>query len=84
LKLPHKKGFKRIRRQVDTIECSLTESECADVLILLATVRGDINSLMAEVLEDHMRLHMLTPEKNSTPSTELAEDLLDLVRASLK
>jgi DNA-binding FrmR family transcriptional regulator len=51
--------------------------------MLLANVRGGINSLMAEVLEDHIRLHMLT-EKSPHPPTELAEDLIDLVRAYLK
>ncbi len=76
---------RRIRGQVDAIERSLSEKEhCADVLMLLANVRGGINSLMAEVLEDHIRLHMLTPEKEKTDSTELAEDLIDLVRAYLK
>jgi hypothetical protein len=38
----------------------------------------------APQIEDHIRLHMLTPDKNSTPPTELAEDLIDLVRAYLK
>jgi DNA-binding FrmR family transcriptional regulator len=77
--------IRRIRGQVDSIERSLsTGDDCADVLMLLANVRGGINSLMAEVLEDHIRLHMLTPEKNSLASTELAEDLIDLVRAYLK
>jgi DNA-binding FrmR family transcriptional regulator len=77
--------IKRIRGQVDAIERSLsTGDDCADVLMLLANVRGGINSLMAEVLEDHIRLHMLTPEKQSMPPTELAEDLIDLVRAYLK
>jgi DNA-binding FrmR family transcriptional regulator len=76
---------RRIRGQVDAIERSLTGGEnCADVLMLLANVRGGINSLMAEVLEDHVRLHMLSPEKGSMDSTELAEDLIDLVRAYLK
>jgi len=76
---------RRIRGQVDAIERSLTEKEhCADVLMLLANIRGGINSLMAEVLEDHIRLHMLSPEKNRTDATELAEDLIDLVRAYLK
>ncbi len=76
---------RRIRGQVDAIERSLTDKEnCADVLMLLANVRGGINSLMAEVLEDHIRLHMLSDEKGSTGSTELAEDLIDLVRAYLK
>jgi DNA-binding FrmR family transcriptional regulator len=77
--------IKRIRGQVDAIERSLsTGDDCADVLMLLANVRGGINSLMAEVLEDHIRLHMLTPDQTSIPSTELAEDLIDLVRAYLK
>jgi DNA-binding FrmR family transcriptional regulator len=77
--------IRRIRGQVDAIERSLSSSDdCADVLMLLANVRGGVNSLMAEVLEDHIRLHMLTPDKNSAPPTELAEDLIDLVRAYLK
>jgi DNA-binding FrmR family transcriptional regulator len=77
--------IKRIRGQVDAIERSLTnEDDCADVLMLLANVRGGVNSLMAEVLEDHIRLHMLTPEKSSMPPEELAEDLITLVRAYLK
>jgi DNA-binding FrmR family transcriptional regulator len=77
--------IKRIRGQVDAIERSLTTDEqCADVLMLLANVRGGINSLMAEVLEDHIRLHMMSPEKSPLPPTELAEDLIDLVRAYLK
>ena len=76
---------RRIRGQVDAIERSLTGGEnCADVLMLLANVRGGINSLMAEVLEDHIRLHMLSPEKGRIDSTELAEDMIDLVRAYLK
>ena len=77
--------IKRIRGQVDSIERSLTTGDnCADILMLLANVRGGVNSLMAEVLEDHIRLHLLTPEKNSAPPHELAEDLIDLVRAYLK
>jgi len=76
---------RRIRGQVDAIERSLTDREhCADVLMLLANIRGGINSLMAEVLEDHIRLHMLSPDKGSMDSTELAEDLIELVRAYLK
>jgi DNA-binding FrmR family transcriptional regulator len=77
--------IKRIRGQVDSIERSLTtDDDCADVLMLLANVRGGINSLMAEVLEDHIRLHMLSSEKTTMPPAELAEDLIGLVRAYLK
>ncbi len=76
--------IRRIRGQVDAIERSLSSADdCADVLMLLANVRGGINSLMAEVLEDHIRNHMMT-EKSLVPPTELVEDMIDLVRAYLK
>lgn len=77
--------IRRIRGQVDAIERSLTNSDdCADILMLLANVRGGVNGLMAEVLEDHIRLHMLSLGKTSSPPMELAEDLIDLLRAYLK
>lgn len=77
--------IRRIRGQVDAIERSLTaEDDCADVLMLLANVRGGINSLMAEVLEDHVRHHISGSEKSAISRSELAEDLIDLVRAYLK
>ena len=77
--------IKRIRGQVEAIERSLSKDDnCAEVLLLLATVRGGINSLMAEVLEDHIRLHLLPTEKSVAQPQELAEDLIDLVRAYLK
>lgn len=77
--------LKRIRGQMDTIERTLSteEHECANVLMLLAAVRGGINGLMAEVLEDHIRLHLL--QDGHAPLTpDLGEDLIDLVRAYLK
>ena len=77
--------IKRIRGQVESIERSLTaQDDCADVLMLLAAVRGGVNSLMAEILEDHIRLHLLSPEKASARPQELADDMIDLVRAYLK
>lgn len=77
--------IKRIRGQVDSIERSLSlETDCADILMLLANVRGGINSLMAEVMEDHIRHHLLVVDRSATPPEELAEDMIDLVRAYLK
>jgi DNA-binding FrmR family transcriptional regulator len=76
---------KRIRGQMDSVERTLSSEDhnCADVLMLLAAVRGGINGLMAEVLEDHIRLHLL--QDGHAPLTpDLGEDLIDLVRAYLK
>ena len=51
--------------------------------MLLAAVRGGIDGLMAEVLEDHIRQHLMGPKaKALTP--ELGEELIDLVRAYMK
>ena len=76
---------KRIQGQIESVNRTLSEEhDCTQVLMLLAAVRGGINSLMAEVLEDHIRLHLLPSEKNVAAPQELAEDLIDLVRAYLK
>ena len=76
--------IKKMRGQLDAIERSLSEgSDCGDILMLLAAVRGGINGLMGEVLEDHIRFH-LTENSNEKLAPELAEDLIDLVRAYLK
>jgi DNA-binding FrmR family transcriptional regulator len=70
---------------METVERTLASDnhDCADVLMLLAAVRGGVNGLMAEVLEDHIRLHLL--KDGHVPLTpDLGEDLIDLVRAYLK
>jgi DNA-binding FrmR family transcriptional regulator len=75
---------KRIQGQTERIKTTLEEdNECAEVLMQLAAVRGGINSLMAEVLEHHIREHLLGG--GATPLTpDLGEELIDLVRAYLK
>jgi len=76
--------MKRIRGQMDSVERKLADEEhdCAEILMLLAAVRGGINSLMAEVLEDHIRLHL--GDGHAGLSGDLGEDLIDLVKAYLK
>ena len=82
------KLFSRIRRlggQITALERAVTDGdECADVLMLLAAIRGGVNSLMAEILEDHIRLHITHPDRGTESTEELTEDLIGLVRAYLK
>jgi len=75
---------KRIQGQIEKVRKTLDEQhDCTEVLMLLAAVRGGINALMAEVLEDHVRLHLLGG--GSAPLTpDLGEEIIDLVRAYLK
>ena len=77
---------RRIRGQVEAIEHSLDEeAECSVVLHNIAACRGAMDALMAEVIEGHIRFHILDP--NLTPSDEqaqAADDLIHALRAYLK
>ena len=73
---------KKIIGQLEAVLQGLHEDEqCADLLHRLAAARGSINSLMAELLEDHIRNHM---PKNSKSAEEAAEEVIDVVRTYLK
>jgi DNA-binding FrmR family transcriptional regulator len=75
---------RRLRGQLDAVERSLmADEECGGQLMLLAAVRGAVNGLMGEVLETHIRFHLADGGKEQI-APELAEDLIDLVRAYLK
>ena len=77
--------IKRMAGQITAVERAVTEGdECADILMLLAAIRGGVNSLMAEILEDHIRLHITHPDRGTESNEELTEDLISLVRAYLK
>jgi DNA-binding FrmR family transcriptional regulator len=73
---------KKVIGQLESVLRGLNEdSPCADVLQRLSAARGSINSLMAELMEDHIRNHM--PRRNKS-SEEATEDLIEIVRAYLK
>ena len=76
---------KRIHGQIESVERTLgtNDHDCAQVLMQLAAVRGGINSLMAEVLEDHIRMHLIV-DGHAPLTPDLGEELIDLVRAYLK
>ncbi len=76
--------LRKQRGQLDAVERALEgKKDCGAQLMLLAAVRGGVNSLMGEVLETHIRFHLTDGSKEQI-APELAEDLIDLVRAYLK
>ena len=77
---------RRIRGQVEGIERALdAEVGCEQVMHLVAGVRGALAGLMAEVVEDHVREHLVDAEKYPDAlNAEAAEQLLDLIRTYLK
>ena len=77
---------RRIRGQAEALERALeAELGCADVLMLAASMRGAVNGLTAEILEDHIRNHIVDPDKE--PQAEHAKgaaELIEVVRTYLK
>ena len=75
----------RTKKLIGQLESTLRaiedDAHCADILQRLATARGSLNALMAELMEDHILNHM--PRKNKS-STEAAQDLIEIVRTYLK
>jgi len=76
---------RRIRGQVEAIERALeAEASCAEVLQVIASVRGAVNGLMAEVVEDHVRCHVAAPSLRASERAERADELIEVVRAYLR
>jgi DNA-binding FrmR family transcriptional regulator len=53
------------------------------VLHLIVAARGAMNSLMTEVIEDHIRLHVVDPVKGAERKRG-AEELIEAVQSYLK
>jgi DNA-binding FrmR family transcriptional regulator len=77
---------KRIQGQVGALVRALTEErDCSDVLQLVSAARGAINSLMAELLEGHIKSHVLNGKHRPTAQQVVAADeVIDMVKAYLK
>jgi DNA-binding FrmR family transcriptional regulator len=77
---------RRIRGQIEAIERAVEqEIGCTDVMQLIAAARGAINGLMGEVMEDHIRMHVIDPgRKPDSDRAQAAEELIDVVRSYLK
>ncbi len=77
---------RRIRGQVEAVERALDgEAGCEQVMHLIAGARGAMAGLMAEVVEDHVRTHLVDAQKHpNAMNAEAAEQLLEVVRTYLK
>jgi DNA-binding FrmR family transcriptional regulator len=76
----------RLRGQIEALERALEgEAGCTEVMKLLTASRGAINGLMAEVVEDHIGMHMIEEgRKPSRSETKAAEELLSVLRTYIK
>ena len=77
---------RRIRGQIEVVVRALEEkSDCSDVLHAIAVCRGALDSLMAEVIDGHIRNHVLDPNRKPTgEQIRAADDVIDALKMYLK
>ena len=77
---------KRIQGQVEALVRTLSEErDCSEVLQVMSAARGAMNSLMAELLEGHIRSHVLNGKQKPTSQQVVAADeVIDMIKSYLK
>ena len=76
---------RRIKGQLEALERALEDERgCAEILMLVASMRGAANGLTVEVMEDHIRHHIVDPDKEDSDQAEGAAELIDVLRTYLK
>jgi len=76
---------KRLRGQIEAIQRAVEAGEeCADVLQQATSCRGALDGFIAEVIEDHIREHMVDNRASGGAQMEAAEELIDIVHQYLK
>ncbi len=77
---------KRIQGQVDALVRALNgERDCSEVLQLMSAARGAMNSLMAELLEGHIKSHVLNgKQRPSAEQVAAADEVIAMVKSYLK
>ncbi len=77
---------KRLKGQLEAVERAMeTKAPCGEILNLVASVRGAVNGLTVELIEDHVREHVSNPDTDTDKErAEGAADLIQVVRTYLK
>ena len=77
---------RRLRGQIDALERALeAEESCIETMRLLTAARGAITGMMAEVVEDHIQLHMIdVGRKPSKDEVAAADELIEVLRSYIR
>jgi DNA-binding FrmR family transcriptional regulator len=72
----------RLKGQLESVDKALNEEqECTQILHTLSALRGGLESLMAEVIEGHILLHIADPGKRPTSEqSKAAQELIDVIK----
>jgi FrmR/RcnR family transcriptional regulator, repressor of frmRAB operon len=75
--------LRRLKGQIDALERSVdADSECARVLQQATACRGALDGFIAEVIEDHIREHMVDgAAPQDDPRRQAAEELIAIVHS---
>lgn len=78
--------IRRIKGQAEALEKALgKEAECTTILQQIAAIRGAVNGLMVEVLEGHIREHLMVVDDISVDQRQLdADQVITVLRSYLK
>lgn len=78
--------IRRLKGQMEAVERALEAgAPCGDILNLVASIRGAVSSLTAELIEDHIREHVSNPDRDEDRTrAQGAAELIGVVRTYLK
>ena len=75
---------RRLKGQMEAVERALeAERPCGEVLQLLASVRGALTGLTGEVLDDHLREHVLNADDDAARA-EAVEEISEVLRTYIR
>lgn len=75
---------RRLKGQLEAIERGLeAELGCAEILQLVASIRGAMNGLTVELMEDHILHHVVGPT-NDVERRRGGEELIEILGTYLK
>ena len=75
---------RRLKGQIEALERALdAEESCIAVMQLLTAARGAINGMMAEVVQDHIQMHMIG-SKPGREEMKAADELSEVLRSYIK
>jgi len=80
------KRLRRLRGQIEALERAVeADQECAGVLQQATSCRDALDGFIAEVIEDHIREHMIDPKASADdPRVAAADELIEIVHTYLK
>ncbi|WP_454848620.1 Ni(II)/Co(II)-sensing transcriptional repressor DmeR [Rhizobium binxianense] len=74
----------RLKGQMEAVERALeAERPCGEVLQLLASVRGALTGLTGEVLDEHLREHVLHAEDEKARA-QAVEEISEVLRTYIR